>query len=183
VDVGDVLLVAADVGLSKLLELLRVTGAYDETGDLEVAHVGDVDALTQAEVLAEEEGAGIIAAEQVAVGGGGAVHSGSEGGVAGGGEVVLLPCGEGFVADEEEGARRPGEGVHGEVVDRPFGGCHRVDEGAFGLVMRGPGSAGFEELAGDDEDLGWALHARYGLLCVESAQTAEEKTQSERERG
>ena len=164
------LLVSIEVELGELFSLCGVPRADDVLCDLKVAFADEVSGVV-AEVGAEVEYAFFVGGEEFAVDVVGVVHGCGVGGVLAIGEDLLLPGREGGVGEEEERARGAGHRVHAEVVGLRLGGDRGADEVALGLLVHGAVLAGFEELAVDDEDFGWAAHRVH--LCLQDEWCAE----------
>ena len=137
----------------------------------------------KAEIVTIDGDARVIRGEQIAVCDTGTVHRCGESRIFLRGQVVLLPCLEGGIADKERRSRRAGERIRREVVGWPFGGTHRVYEGAFGLFVQTAGFTRFDVFAHDDEDFGRTHGPACRVLRRRDTGTDEEKTQSYGESG
>src|SRR5580692_6543838 len=129
-----------------------MTGTDDEAGDLKVAHLRDIYRGPKTEVVSIDGDVRIIFGQQIAVRNGSVVQGRGEGRVGLCRQIVLLPCFEGIVADEEQGSRLAGERVRREVMRWPFDGGHRLYKRAFAFFMQAAGFARFDELAHDNQN-------------------------------
>ena len=165
--------------LDQVLPLLAVAGLDDVLGDLHVARAGQVAGVALFRLQGPD--AGIRGGQQVAIGDVRTVQCRTEPGDLGDFLVLSFHGRKADISAEKECAIRASHGVQCEVVD---GGVLRIqlaDEGALGRFMQHAALAGLEELALDEQHVGWTIDPV--VLGVESERSDAETTEQQRKCG